>query len=56
MSVSDRILCKRINKFFIKITMVILKNIHNTVLQKIVKYYHLIIMKKKQDYIVININ
>ena len=37
MSVSEKFLCQRIDKFFIEITMVILKNIHNTVLQKIVK-------------------
>ena len=45
MTVSERILCQQIDKFFIEISMGILKNIHNIVLQKIAKNYLLIIMK-----------
>ena len=46
MSVSERILCQRIDKFFYrKSRRDNFKNIHNTVLKKIVKLYLHIILK-----------
>ena len=56
LSVSDRILCQRIDKYFYRTPEGTILKYSIYCIKKIVKLYHLIIMKKINLFIVININ